>query len=52
MYGDHEGGQRTIVRFVMAPWPADADGADGDPSGDGKRVTALRYWNVDRDDPR
>jgi hypothetical protein len=52
LYGDHEGGQRTIVRFVMAPWPAAVDGADGDPSGDGKRVTALRYWNVDRDDPR
>jgi len=36
----------------MAPWPGDDDNADGDPSEDGKRVTALRYWNVDRDDPR
>ncbi|MDQ6730426.1 MAG: hypothetical protein M3022_09005 [Actinomycetota bacterium] len=52
LYGDHEGGQRTIVRFVMAPWPADADGGEGDGSPDGKRVTALRYWNVDREDPR
>jgi hypothetical protein len=52
LYGDHEGGQRTIVRFVMAPWPEDEGDAGGDPSGDGKRVTALRYWNVDRDDPR
>ena len=51
LYGDHEGGQRTIVRFVMAPWP-EHDEADGNPGGDGKRVTALRYWNVDRGDPR
>lgn len=63
LYGDHEGGQRTIVRFVMAPWPTGAeneagedDGSRGtgqdDSGGDGKRVTALRYWNVDGDDPR
>ncbi len=52
LYGDHEGGQRTIVRFVMSPWPADAERGDGDASDDSKRVTALRYWNVDRDDPR
>jgi hypothetical protein len=44
LYGDHEGGQRTIVRFVMSEWP-DEDGA-------GKRVFAVRYWNVDREDPR
>jgi hypothetical protein len=44
LYGDHEGGQRTITRFVMADWLED--------DVEGKRVTALRYWNVDRDDPR
>jgi hypothetical protein len=44
LYGDHEGGQRTITRFVMSEWPED--------DVEGKRVTALRYWNVDRDDPR
>ncbi len=48
LYGDHEGGQRTIVRLVLSVWPADGD--DRDPNG--KRVTALRYWNVDREDPR
>jgi hypothetical protein len=47
LYGDHEGGQRTIVRFIMGPWP-DED----DDDGGAKRVTALRYWNVDRQDPR
>jgi hypothetical protein len=48
LYGDHEGGQRTIVRFVLAPWAAEE--AQDDPGA--RRVTALRYWNVDRDDPR
>jgi hypothetical protein len=42
LYGDHEGGQRTIVRFTIADWP----------EVDGERTTTLRYWNVDRDDPR
>jgi len=41
LYGDHEGGQRTISRFVLAPgegysWPA--------------RV--LRHWRLDGDGPR
>ena len=48
LYGDHEGGQRTIVRFILAPW-SEEDGEDGPGA---RRVTALRYWNVDRDDPR
>jgi hypothetical protein len=48
LYGDHEGGQRTIVRFLLASWPDDDGGFDGEH----KRVTALRYWNVDRADPR
>ena len=42
LYGDHEGGQRAIVRFTLSSWPGI----------EGKRVTALRYWNVDRADPR
>ncbi|HEX8976402.1 MAG TPA: hypothetical protein VF781_07820 [Solirubrobacteraceae bacterium] len=48
LYGDHEGGQRTIVRFSLAPWPADE--AEFDASA--RRVTVLRYWNIDRQDPR
>ena len=47
LYGDHEGGQRTITRFVLAPWPEDAAQDDN-----AKRVTAVRYWNLDREDPR
>jgi hypothetical protein len=48
LYGDHEGGQRTIVRFVLNSWPTDEN--NDDPAG--KRVTVLRYWNLDRADPR
>lgn len=42
LYGDHEGGQRTIARFGVSPWP----------DVDGERAEVVRYWNVDRDDPR
>jgi hypothetical protein len=42
LYGDYEGGQRTIVRFVISPWP----------EVEGERAYVIRYWNLDRDDPR
>ncbi len=42
LYGDHEGGQRTIVRFVVSKWP----------EVEGRRAYVIRYWDVDRDDPR
>ncbi len=42
LYGDYEGGQRTIVRIGVSPWP----------DTDGERAYVLRYWNVDRQDPR
>lgn len=41
MYGDLEGGQRTITRFAMVPRP---DGS--------YLVSAGRVWNVDRPAPR
>jgi hypothetical protein len=41
LYGDHEGGQRTISRFALMP------------RDDGKWLAAVaRHWNIDRDDPR
>jgi hypothetical protein len=41
LYGDHEGGQRTITRFGVMP------------RSEGTWITAAgRYWNVDREDPR
>ena len=42
LYGDHEGGQRTIGRFVVSKWP----------EVEGRRAYVIRYWDVDRDDPR
>jgi hypothetical protein len=42
LYGDHEGGQRTITRFAIADW----QGVQGE------RVQVLRHWSVDRDNPR
>jgi hypothetical protein len=42
LYGDHEGGQRTIARFGISPWP----------DTEGERAEILRYFNIDRDDPR
>ncbi len=42
LYGDHEGGQRTIARFVVSEWP----------DVQGERAIVVRYWNIDRDDPR
>ena len=43
LYGDHEGGQRTITRFGMMP----RQGEDTTWV-----VAAARHWNLDRDDPR
>ena len=41
LYGDHEGGQRTITRFGLTP------------IGDGTWLSSVsRHWNLDRDDPR
>jgi hypothetical protein len=44
LYGDHEGGQRTIARFRT--------GWDRENYQHGGRVGVIRYWNVDGDDPR
>jgi hypothetical protein len=41
LYGDHEGGQRVVTRFGMMP-----------RDDEGWLLTAGRYWNVDRPDPR
>jgi hypothetical protein len=41
LYGDHEGGQRTITRFALVP------------REDGQWLTAVsRHWSLDRADPR
>jgi hypothetical protein len=41
LYGDHEGGQRTISRFGLLP------------RDDGTWIASVsRHWNIDRPDPR
>lgn len=47
LYGDHEGGQRTITRFHLTPRREAAD----DESWLWICST-VRHWNLDRDDPR
>lgn len=47
LYGDHEGGQRTITRFSIMP-RSHAD--DQEPWL--CVCTAARHWNLDRADPR
>jgi hypothetical protein len=42
LYGDYEGGQRTIARFGLARHGA----------GEAYRAEVVRYWNVDGEDPR
>jgi hypothetical protein len=42
IYGDHEGGQRTIARFAVGP----------DPETGSMRSQIIHYWNLDREDPR
>jgi len=42
IYGDHEGGQRTIARF----------GVTVNEEGTGRTANVIRYWNLDRPDPR
>jgi hypothetical protein len=44
LYGDHEGGQRTITRFGMIPRIV-GDDTKWFPS-------VARHWNLDRPDPR
>jgi len=41
LYGDFEGGQRTISRFLLMPME----------SG-GRLASVGRHWNLDREDPR
>jgi hypothetical protein len=41
LYGDYEGGQRVISRFLMRPGREDA-----------RLLSVIHHWNVDRPDPR
>jgi hypothetical protein len=60
LYGDHEGGQRAVIRFTMLPLsmrpdaaPPDGSGRDADAKVDtGWFASQNRHWNIDRPDPR
>jgi hypothetical protein len=41
LYGDHEGGQRTVSRFQVTKPPDEP----------GWMCSVVRHWNLDRDDP-
>jgi hypothetical protein len=41
LYGDYEGGQRVISRFLLRPGREDT-----------WLLSVIRHWNVDRPDPR
>jgi hypothetical protein len=41
LYGDQEGGQRTVSRFALIPTE------NGQPI-----ASVSRHWNLDRSDPR
>jgi hypothetical protein len=41
LYGDHEGGQRTITRFGIVTGEDEL-----------RETSVSRYWNIDRADPR
>jgi hypothetical protein len=46
LYSDHEGGQRVITMFTMAPHKSD-------DTGEWVYLTSTsRHWNLDRNDPR
>jgi hypothetical protein len=47
LYGDHEGGQRTITRFYVTPRTHASD-----EEAWLWLCSTSRHWNLDRDDPR
>lgn len=47
LYGDQEGGQRTITRFYLSP----REGSEGEESWLWL-CSISRHWNLDRADPR
>jgi hypothetical protein len=49
LYGDHEGGQRTITRFYMLPRTREHDEDDQPWLW---MCSTSRHWNLDRADPR
>lgn len=49
LYGDQQGGQRTITRFILTAWPTTDETK---PAPAALRAVILRYWTVDAASPR
>jgi hypothetical protein len=49
LYGDYEGGQRAISRFLLQPIEGHAQAAAEQP---GWLASVTRHWNIDRPEPR
>jgi hypothetical protein len=49
LYGDHEGGQRAVARFVVARWPTEEDRPE---IANPMRAIVVRYWTIDGHSPR
>jgi hypothetical protein len=47
LYGDYEGGQRVVSRFVLRPGREEP--GTGQPSW---LLSVIHHWNIDRPDPR
>jgi hypothetical protein len=47
LYGDYEGGQRVVSRFVLRPGREEP--GTGQP---GWLLSVIHHWNIDRPDPR
>jgi hypothetical protein len=57
LYGDGEGGQRTITRFTVLPLNRSVreqdPGANTEPEVEGGWLASVsRHWNIDRPEPR
>jgi hypothetical protein len=49
LYGDHEGGQRAVTRFIMLPVSHRDHPTE---TGQGWLASASRHWSIDRPGPR
>jgi hypothetical protein len=52
LYGDHEGGQRTITRFTATQPPPSMDADRAPARGKAWIATMSRHWNIDGPAPR
>ncbi len=52
LYGDYEGGQRVVSRFLLRPVSQGPGGERPQAPGPSWLLTVIHHWNIDRPDPR